>query len=108
MAERQQYLYTIHPTRPKMLTDGPTPEESKVVAEHFAYLEKLTEEGTVILAGRTLNTDESSFGIVIFEASSEADAQVLMNSDPAVQKGVMQARLYPYRVALTRQVMGTE
>jgi uncharacterized protein YciI len=103
MTEQQQYLYTIRPTRPQMLTDGPTPEESKVLGEHFAYLEKLAEQGTVILAGRTLNTDESSFGIVILEVASEAEAQTLIDSDPAVQNGVMKAKLYPYRVALMRQ-----
>ena len=107
MPEQQQYLYTIRPTRPQMLTDGPTPEESEVLSEHFGYLEKLTDQGTVILAGRTLNTDESSFGIVVFEAGSESDAQALLDSDPAVQKGVMQARLYPFRVALMRQDRAT-
>ena len=106
MSEQRQYLYTIRPVRPQMLTDGQTPEETEVISEHFAYLQRLTEQGTVILAGRTLNDDESSFGIVIFEAGSEADARSIVASDPAVQKGVMKARLYPYRVALMRQESG--
>jgi uncharacterized protein YciI len=54
----------------------------------------------VILAGRTLNADESSFGIVIFRAASGEEAQAVMKADPAVQQGVMQAELFPYRVAL--------
>lgn len=60
----------------------------------------LTEQGVVILAGRTLNTDESSFGIVIFKAGSEEQAREIVNNDPAVRQGGMRAELYPYRVAL--------
>jgi uncharacterized protein YciI len=83
-----------------MLTDGPTPQEGETVSRHFDYLKALADRGIVILAGRTLNTDESSFGIVIFKAESEDAARTIMSNDPAVQAGVMRARLFPYRIAL--------
>ncbi len=98
-----QYLYRIQPTRPTMLTEGPTPEESATVGAHFAYLQDLAANGVVILAGRTLNTDESSFGVVIFNADSDEQAQAIVQEDPAVRGGVMQATLFPYRVALIRE-----
>jgi len=63
-------------------------------------LRNLKEQGILILAGRTQNTDPSSFGIVIFKAPSEAVAKQVVNGDPAVLQGVMHAELYPYRVAL--------
>ncbi|MBU0490924.1 MAG: YciI family protein [Chloroflexi bacterium] len=100
MSDVTQYLYKIQPARPEMLVKGPTPEEEAVVSQHFAYLQRLLGEGVVILAGRTLNTDESSFGIVIFNAPSEEAARRVMHDDPAVQAGVMRAELYPYRIAL--------
>ncbi len=103
MSENDQYLYRIQPTRPGMLVEGPTAEEERVVGEHFAYLQGLTERGVLILAGRTLNTDESSFGIVIFWALSEQAAREIMENDPALRQGVMKGELFPYRVAL----MGT-
>lgn len=95
-----QWLYRIQPTRSTMLADGPTDHESEVVSRHFAYLQHLTEEGIVLLAGRTTNTDPSSFGIVIFEAETESHAQALVAGDPAVVRGVMSAELFPYRIAL--------
>ncbi len=95
-----EYLYRIQPTRPSMLVDGPTPDESRIISEHFAYLKSLTEAGVLILAGRTLNTDPSSFGIVIFRADSPEQAIAVMANDPAVHRGVMQATLFPYRIAL--------
>ena len=55
------YLYRIQPVRPEMLLES-TPEEDAVIARHFAYLESLTAEGVVLLAGRTLTTDQGSFG----------------------------------------------
>ena len=57
----------------------------------------------MVLAGRTLNTDERSFGIVIFRADSEEAARRVMDQDPAVRNRVMRAELYPYRIALMAQ-----
>ena len=83
-----------------MLAEGATPEEGVLVSQHFNHLKALVESGVVILAGRTLNTDTSSFGIVIFNADSEDAARALMNDDPAVRGGIFSAELFPYRVAL--------
>jgi uncharacterized protein YciI len=83
-----------------MITDGPTAEESAIVSRHFAHLEALTAERTVLLAGRTTDADGSTFGIVILRAASEEAARRLMSTDPAVQHGVMTAVLHPFRVAL--------
>ena len=96
----KEFLYCIQAARPEMLKTGPTPQESELVSQHFAYLQRLLSEGTLILAGRTLEEDENSFGIVIFRAPDEAAARQIMGSDPAVHGGVMRAHLHPYRVAL--------
>lgn len=94
-----QYLYRIQPIRQGLLLES-TPEEDRVVGEHFEYLKRLTEEGTVLLAGRTTTTDPSSFGIVIFEVESEAAAREVVRNDPAVKASVFRAELFPYRIAL--------
>lgn len=95
-----QYLYRIQPTRLGMLTEAPTERESAVIGAHFSYLKGLVDQGVVLMAGRTLNADESTFGIAIFEAESLAAAEEIMRADPAVREGVMRAELFPYRVAL--------
>ena len=58
------------------------------------------EEGTLILAGRTLNSDYSSFGIAIFNARDDAHMQQLTEADPGVAKRLFRAEWYPYRIAL--------
>lgn len=95
-----EYLYRIQPVRPAMLTQGPNQAEQEATAEHFYYLTSLLERGILIMAGRTQNDDYSSFGIVVFRAASDEEARDIVESDPAVQKRVMRAELFPYRIAL--------
>jgi len=100
MPDSTLFLYKIQPVRTEMLSVSLTPDEEQTISEHFSYLEGLTEAGVVLLAGRTLNTDYSSFGIVILTAGSEEEARQIMLNDPAVKQRVMRAELYPYRIAL--------
>jgi uncharacterized protein YciI len=83
-----------------MLVDGPTPDESARVAEHLEYLRALAAQGSLILAGRTQSADPSGFGIVVFAAESEEAARAIVAADPAVRSNVMQADLFPYRIAV--------
>ena len=103
MSEIKQYLYRIQPARPEMLTGGATPEEQHATSLHSDYRQELLAAGALVLAGRTQNTDETSFGIVIFEAESDEAANEIMLNDPVVKLGVMNAWLFPYGVALMRQ-----
>jgi uncharacterized protein len=99
-APEQQFLYMLQPTRADMLKTGSTNEERAVIEEHFNHLKALTKQGVVILAGRTTNTDETAFGVVIFRAASADAARDIMNSDPVVKQGVMKATLFSFHVAL--------
>ncbi|HXW00868.1 MAG TPA: YciI family protein, partial [Anaerolineae bacterium] len=98
--DKSYYLYKIHPTRLDMLTEGPTSAEAEVISQHFDYLKGLTEQGTAIFVGRTLTTDERTFGITVFQADSEEIAKEIMKNDPAVIAGVMRAELFPFRIVL--------
>ncbi len=93
-------LYRLTPIRIEMVTIGPTPEERAVVSEHFAYLEALTAQGLMLLVGRTQDNSPRTFGIVIFQAESDEQDHEIMDSDPAVRKGIMRAELFPFRIAL--------
>jgi uncharacterized protein YciI len=76
--------------------------DEEIIERHFEYLKGLTEKGTVVLAGRTLNEDSRTFGIVVFEAGSEDEAYGIMNSDPALVEGIMKCELFPFYVSLSR------
>lgn len=100
--EKTQFLYQLK-LIPALLDESNwTDKENNIVQHHFEVLQNLQQEGTLILAGRTLNMDPSGFGIVILEVNSEEEAITLMENDPAVKEGIMTATLFPYRVALIK------
>jgi uncharacterized protein YciI len=99
---KAQFLYRVTLNRPTLLTEGPTETEQRLLSEHFAYLQDLTQRGVMILVGRTQTTGPETFGIAIFEADDEAAARAIMNADPAVSSGLMRGELFPYRIALMR------
>jgi uncharacterized protein len=96
----EQFLYRIQPVRHDMLTKGANEIESRIISDHFNYLKRLTDNGVVILAGRTQNTDYSSFGIVLLKAETIEAAREVMLNDPAVKNNVFRAELYPYKTSL--------
>ncbi|MBV8847061.1 MAG: hypothetical protein JO307_29990 [Bryobacterales bacterium] len=95
----QQFIYFMRAKRFEMLVDGPTEEEQRVIGEHSNYLQRRAAEGVVVLAGRTTNNDENTVGIVIVNAADETAARAFMESDPFVRSGLMNATLFPFRVA---------
>jgi uncharacterized protein len=96
----QQFICILNPTRIEMLTDGPTKFEDKTVSAHFEYLKDLEKKGIVLLAGRTLTEDENTFGIVIFMARDMDAARQVTANDPVIINQVMQAKVFPFRIAL--------
>jgi uncharacterized protein len=79
--------------------DDSTPEEDAVMSDHFAYLKGLLDEGTLILAGPSL---DPVFGLIIFEADDEDAARRVLAGDPSIASGLQTAELHPFRASLTR------
>ena len=101
--QRKQYVYVLHLTQPMQVVRPWTEAETGVIAQHFARLAKATEAGKVILAGRTTESPDKTFGLVIFEAEDDEAARLFMESDPAIVAAIMTATLHPYAVALQRK-----
>ena len=78
-------------------------EDKAAVDQHFNRLKEAAGQGQVIIAGRTAESLDKTFGIVVFEAKDEQAAAEFMNGDPAVAAGVMTAELHPFSVALVRK-----
>ncbi len=100
---REQYVYLLQVAPRFHEEESWTETENAVVAQHFERLTQAARSGQVILAGRTRESLDKTFGLVIFEADSELAAREFMNTDPAVIAGLMTATLHPYAVALQRK-----
>ena len=98
----KQFIYVLH-LAPRLYDDKNwTKEDTAVLDRHFARFKEAIKSRQLILAGRTREQGDKTFGIAIFEAPDEATARAFMEADPAVQGGLMTAELHPFAVALER------
>ncbi|HEV8618613.1 MAG TPA: YciI family protein [Candidatus Udaeobacter sp.] len=102
-AKPKQFIYVLRLV-PRLCSDAAWTQEDKMaLSRHFARFKHAIETGELILAGRTREPGDKTFGIAIFEANDEAAARKFMESDPAVVAGLMTAELHPFSVALGRK-----
>jgi uncharacterized protein YciI len=102
-AKPKQFVYVLRLV-PRLHDDKAWTEADKQAGgRHVARLKEAAERGQVILAGRTNEPGDKTFGLVIFEAADEAAAREFMQGDPTLPAGVMTAELHPYTVALSRK-----
>jgi uncharacterized protein len=99
----KQFIYVLRLV-PRLYSDSNWTKEDKTVLErHFARFQEATKSGQLILAGRTNEPGDKTFGIAIFEAPDEAAARAFMQAYPAVVGGLMTAELHSFAVALERK-----
>ncbi len=99
----KQFVYVLRLV-PRLYSDSNWTKEDKTVLErHFARFQEAAKSGQLILAGRTSEPGDKTFGVAIFEASDEATARKFMQADPAIAGGLMTAELHPFAVALERK-----
>lgn len=77
-----------------------TKEDNAAVDQHMIRFKEAMKSGQLVLAGRTKEPGDKTFGIAIFRASDEAAARKFMESDPAVVAKVMTAELHPFSIQL--------
>jgi len=95
----KQFLYVLRLT-PRLHDDKAwTDADQAAIKAHVGHLKAATDRGQLLLAGRTLEPGDKTFGLVVFHAPDEANARAFMNADPAVVSKIMTAELHPYHVA---------
>lgn len=67
-------------------------EKSKLQRAHMENINRLAEEGTLVLAGPFFG-DGDLRGIYVFNVDNLKDAEALTNSDPSIQAGVLSMEL---------------
>jgi uncharacterized protein len=102
-AKPKQFIYVLHLVSRLHDEQAWTKEDAAAVDQHFNRLKEAADRGEVILAGRTAESLDKTFGFVVFEAKDQPAALEFMNGDPAVLAGVMTAELHPFSVALERK-----
>jgi uncharacterized protein YciI len=96
------WVYFLHPPRENFAATM-TVEEKQVWSAHFERLQRLLDEGVLILAGPTLGPINT--GIAVFEAPDEQAAQAILDEDPIIAAGCARGELRPFRVSLLRSAL---
>ena len=96
------YLYRLT-LRRELLGRPMTPDEAATQKKHLYYLTAARDQGIVLAAGRTDEPAERTFGLVLFNADSDATAQDFMANDPAIAGKLMDAELFPFRLAVPQK-----
>lgn len=102
------YISILRSVRLEMISVSMTALETEIIAQHFEYLQAQVAKNVVVLAGRTLVTDETCFGIVIFKADSLESAYQFTQADPAIEHHVLNAEIFPFSIALASGLLEVE
>jgi len=101
-AKKATFVYVLHLV-PRLYEEKDwTKEDGEVVGRHFQRLKEATAAGTVVFAGRTKESGDKTFGLVVFEAANADEAKIFAESDPAVTGRVMTVDVHPFALVLQR------
>lgn len=89
----RNYVLVILKTGPTRVPEGP--ERDEMFKGHFANMARLSEAGTLVLAG-PLDGVDGWRGLYIFAAADIEEAKRLVATDPVVVKGEMVPELHTY------------
>jgi uncharacterized protein YciI len=94
-----EWVYFIHPPRDDFAATM-TDAERLVWREHAERLQRLLDEGVLILAGPTLGRVNT--GLAVIEAPDEPSARKIMDEDPTIASGMARGELRPFRASFLR------
>ena len=90
----KQYVFVI-------LKTGPNKVEDKVKLNtlfkgHMENIGRLAEEGKLTVAGPFMKNDKNYRGIFIFNVKTIAEAETLLQTDPAIKEKVLEAEMFEW------------
>lgn len=65
---------------------------------HSEFVNRAVRHGRVMLVGQTETVPQDNFGMLVFEAENQAEADEILNSDPAIARGIMVGKAFPFKL----------
>jgi uncharacterized protein YciI len=101
--EKEAPKYEMKTYQMVLLYKGPNRNQDSVEAmriqkEHLSNIQRLADEGKLIVAGPFLD-DKDLRGIFIFDVESEAEVKDLVETDLAIQTGRLRYEIRPWMTA---------
>lgn len=92
------FIYTLQLVERLWDPSNWTKEVEDIIHEHFMRIQHDYQQGIIVHVGKTLVDGKNGFGIVIFNASNDIEAEDYMNHDPAILKGLMTGKCVAYKI----------
>ncbi len=92
----KSYVFCILKTGPKDAEITDKQKRSDIFAGHMANIQRLADEGKLVLAGPFGKNDRTYRGLFIFNVSTVEEAQKLVETDPVIKSGMMLAEFTPW------------
>ena len=77
-------------------TDNDKALKTKAFAGHMANINRLVDEGKLIVAGPFGKNNNDFRGLFILDVATIEEAELLLQSDPAIKQRYLRAELYPW------------
>jgi uncharacterized protein YciI len=90
----KRYVFVILKTGPK--ADLPKAERDTLFTGHMTNLNRLADEGKLIVAGPLFKNDRQYEGIFVFTVGTVKEAEALLATDPAVAGGALAFEAYAW------------
>ncbi|MDD3712253.1 MAG: hypothetical protein PHZ28_02020 [Candidatus Izemoplasmatales bacterium] len=92
------YVYVLK-LIPRLLDDNNwTDEDNLIIDKHYNRIKTDYFNNKIIHVGRTVDPTNEGFGLVIYYAENDQEAEEYMLQDPAVEAKIMTATRYEYKV----------
>ncbi|WP_372013788.1 YciI family protein [Pseudoxanthomonas sp. 10H] len=88
------YVLVVLKTGPRRMPDGEA--RNAMFAGHFANMERLAEQGKLVLAGPFMKDPAGWRGLFVFAVADLEEARRLTESDPVIVSGEMVAEYHPW------------
>jgi uncharacterized protein YciI len=86
------YVLVILKTGPNKIEAGP--ERDKLFSGHMANINKLADEGKLVIAGPMGKNEKNFEGIFILNVKTIEEARELLKGDPTIREKVLDTELY--------------
>ena len=87
--------YVVFLYKGEAWTAESTPETEAIQKAHLQNIERLANEGSILLAGPFLHNGDLR-GMFVFVAESQEEVEAHCKNDPAVQAGRLRTEVYPW------------
>ena len=101
--EKEKPRYEMKTYQMVFLYKGPnrdqdSTETMRIQEEHMTNIQRLGDEGKLIVAGPFLD-DKDLRGIFVFDSESEEEVKDLVETDPAIIAGRLRYEIHPWMTA---------